>query len=266
MQTFSYEIKISKKNNENLLPNFFSYDILTFRSVYTMNRENFIEYLRKNPFEQLNKIVHKMLEDEIISLEILPGTKLNSAQIAKELKISRTPVKEAFRLLKQEGLLQNRDNKNGYYVFSMSNTDIEDLFYVRRILEGSATYLCAQQNSLIDIKRLKEYAVKFEELFRAKNFDELDKLDVPFHKMIILSSNNRFLIQMYEDIEKIMRYHSANTRLYLDKTPQINSISSIAYQHLAICNGIESGIPEVAQNAAISHVDSCINFARRYYY
>lgn len=231
-----------------------------------MNRELLLEYLRKNPFEQLNKIVHDILKDAIISLEILPGTKLNSVQIAKQLNISRTPVKEAFRLLYKEGLIKKYDNKSGYYVFTLSNTDIEDLFYVRRLLEGSATYLCAQKNSLVDMTSLKSYAIQFKELFINRNFESLDKIDCPFHKMIIVSSNNRFLIRMYEDIELIMRHYSAKTKDYLKNTPVNKSISSMAYQHIAICNAISAGIPDVAQNAAISHVDSSIDFARRYYY
>lgn len=231
-----------------------------------MNRDLLLEYLHKNPFEQLNKIVHDILKDAIITLELLPGAKLNSVQIAKQLDISRTPVKEAFRLLCQEGLLEKFENKSGYYVFNLSNTDIEDLFYVRRLLEGSATYLCAQKNSLVDLSRLKNYAVQFKELFLNKNYDNLDKIDFPFHQIIIYSSNNKFLIKMYGEIELIMKHYSAKTKEYLKKTTTDKSITSMAYQHIAICNAIAAGIPDVAQNAAVSHVDSSIDFARRYYY
>jgi len=231
-----------------------------------MDRELLSEYLHKNPFEQLNKIVHKILKDAIISLELLPGTKLNSVQIAKQLNISRTPVKEAFQLLYKEGLIKKYDNKRGYYVFTLTNTDIEDLFYVRRLLEGSATYLCAQQNNLVDINRLKNYAEQFKMLFLNKCYDNIDKVDFPFHQIIINSSNNKFLIKMYEDIELLMRHFSAKTKEYLKKTNINKSVESLANQHLAICSAIESGIPDVAQNAAISHIDACIDLARRYYY
>ncbi|NMC56553.1 MAG: GntR family transcriptional regulator [Eubacteriaceae bacterium] len=224
------------------------------------------DYLHKNPFEQLNKIVHDILKDAIISLELLPGTKLNSVEIARQLNISRTPVKEAFRILSTEGLIRKRDNKSGYYVFTMSNTEIEDLFFVRRLLEGSATYLCAQKSSLVDIPRLKKYAVQFKDLFLSKNFDNLDKLDYPFHQIIINSSDNKFLVNMYSEIELFIKHFSARSRHCLNKTPSDKTVSSMAYQHLAICNAIESGIPEVAQNAAISHVEASIDFARRYYY
>ena len=85
-----------------------------------MNHEILQKYLDENPFAKLRDVVAKLLYDEIISLDILPGTKLNINQIAANLGISRTPVAEAVAQLCEKGFVVSRSDSPGYYVLNLS--------------------------------------------------------------------------------------------------------------------------------------------------
>lgn len=228
-----------------------------------MNRKLLLQRLEKNPFQPLNRLVYQLLEEAIISFELLPKTKLNSAQIARELQISRTPVKEAFRLLYEDGLLERNESKNGYYVFVFSRQMTEKLFFARRVIEGSACYLCAQHNNSIDVKQLRVYAENFREILNNKQYTQLDETDIPFHKTIVHASGNPYLIKMYETLDKMIRHQSTRNAHYLLSIGQLNyNMDGLALQHLSILNAIESGIPEMAQSAAHAHIDTCMEFTR----
>jgi len=228
-----------------------------------MNRELLLQRLEENPFQPLNLIVYKMLEDAIISFELLPKTKLNSVKIANDLQISRTPVKEAFNLLLKEGLLEKYDGKNGYYVFTFSRQMSEALFFARRIIEGSACYLCAQHSNSVNVEQLRNYAERFREILQNKLYTQLDETDIPFHKMIVQATGNMYLVMMYEQLDKMIRHQSARNAHYLLSVGHVGyKMDGLASQHLSILNAIESGIPEMAQRAAYAHIDTCMEFTR----
>ena len=96
-----------------------------------MNHEILQKYLDENPFAKLRDVVAKLLYDEIISLDILPGTKLNINQIAANLGISRTPVAEAVAQLCEKGFVVSRSDSPGYYVLNLSMSDMINLYRVR---------------------------------------------------------------------------------------------------------------------------------------
>ncbi len=228
-----------------------------------MNRELLLQRLEENPFQSLNHIVYQMLEEAILSFELLPKTKLNSAKIAKDLQISRTPIKEAFRTLCKEGLVERREDKNGYYVFTFSRQMTEELFFARRVIEGTACYLCAQHNRSVDVRQLRYYAEEFREILHTKQYTKLDETDIPFHKIIVQAAGNPFLVTMYETLDRMIRYQSARNAHYLRSTGQVEyKMDGLALQHLSILKAIESGIPEMAQSAAHAHIDTCVEFTR----
>lgn len=112
-----------------------------------MNHEKLQRYLDQNPFAKLRDVVAKLLYDEIISLDLLPGTKLNINQIAANLGISRTPVAEAVAQLCERGFVVTKPDASGYFVLNLSMGDMINLYRVRAAIECEAAALCTERAS-----------------------------------------------------------------------------------------------------------------------
>jgi len=229
-----------------------------------LDKELLDQFLEKNPFEAISVVVFKMLQNQILTYKIPPGTRLNVSKIANSLEISRTPVKQAIDELVKIGLVETFPDKSGYYVFQMSRLTLEDLFLARKLIEGKAAYLCAVKNSGVDKKCLKRLAFEFRDIFYTQNFEELNKVDIVFHEIIVRSSKNRFLIEMYQCLRKMIYFHSYRTVYVLHNSSFGDDLTNLASQHLSIYKAIELGLPEMAEDALYAHLDSCISYARRH--
>lgn len=217
--------------------------------------------IQQSPFEKLNKIVYDLIEEAIISRELTPGSKINMVQIAQTLGISRTPVKEAMELIHKNGLVVSNDQTNGYYVFQVSSSYLDQLFVARRSIEGAATYLCAQHNNLIDLDQLERLAQRFKDTYEEQQFEEFLNADAAFHRLLVTSCRNNFLIDMYDKLEKDTRYYWIRTKEYLERvgaTP-FSGFGLVVNQHHAIYNAVKLGIPELAESVMRSHLDMVHN-------
>ena len=110
-----------------------------------MKRDQFQLYLDANPSAKLRDIVSQMLYDEIVSLCIAPGTKLNVNSIASALGISRTPVAEAIMNLCEQGFVVSKPDTSGFFVIDLSLKDMIDLYDVRAAIECEAAALCTER-------------------------------------------------------------------------------------------------------------------------
>ena len=128
------------------------------------------EIQNQNPFVRISEAVYSILEDAILSSKLRPGSKLKINKIADELNVSGTPVREAVERLTSRGLviesMINGGKYKNYYVFDLSEDDIENLFEARKAIESVACYACAEKNWKVDMKKLHEYADGFEKDMR----------------------------------------------------------------------------------------------------
>lgn len=228
--------------------------------------------MERNPFERLGSIVYRVLERAILSSELAPGAKLNVAKLAAALDVSATPVREAIEQLCACGLVlaqQREDGKySNYYVFDISNTDIENLFTARKSVEGMAAYICAQKNWNVELTSLGAMAESFDGALRdyvSSGFASVSGipvtagLDMDFHRLIINSTGNQYLIGMYQAIVGKVEYLSirANQFLLRERTP--DKLLLLGSQHLAVYRAIKLGMPQLARQAMEDHMDYCAN-------
>ena len=108
-----------------------------------MDRYQLQKMIDAQPEAKLKDLVMQLLYDEIISLKLAPGTRLNVNQIASILGISRTPVAEAVTGLVESGFVVNRPEQAGSFVLELSLPDMISLYQVRNAIESEAAYLCA---------------------------------------------------------------------------------------------------------------------------
>ena len=143
--------------------------------------------------------VYTELRHEIITKQKKPGQRLPEVNIAVQMGVSRTPVREALRRLASEGLVLIIPN-SGARVASPSRREMEDAYVVREDLEVLAVRLAAGRVSDRHLRRLEETLLEEERAFSERNLELYLEVNEGFHKIIAEASGNRVLKEYVENI------------------------------------------------------------------
>jgi DNA-binding GntR family transcriptional regulator len=177
-----------------------------------------------------------------------PGQRLVEAEITQELGVSRGPLREAFRRLAADGILEIQAHR-GAAVRRHSRTELAELFRVREVLEGLAARLAAER---IDAPGVREKVLSMlKHIHKAgPHFDVEDHMEDNeiFHRTIFELSGNRFLQRVMTPLQ-MPTYRAAFFRL-LKSANQKRSLD----QHIAIVEAIIAGKPDRAEAAMRKHV------------
>ena len=147
--------------------------------------------------------IEEFLTREIIEGRIKAGHRLVESELQRNIGVSRSPIREAFRILEKNGYLVNVPRK-GTYVREITEKDIRENFPVRAWLEGLAARLAALNLTDDDVGRLKEHLSKMEKAARAKDYPSYSVDHEGFHTAFINASRNDRLIEMV----KTLRTHA----------------------------------------------------------
>jgi len=152
-------------------------------------------------FRSLTDQVYEYLSELIIEGKIKPGEKLVEKDLSQKISVSRSPLRECFRILESEGLITIHPRK-GAYVTDISTKDVEDVSLVRGTLEALAAKLAVQNITEKEIAVLNDLVTKMDEAItrgEAKSFYEFNTL---FHNIIIKASNNEVLEKTLKTLRK----------------------------------------------------------------
>lgn len=138
---------------------------------------------------------YQILREAIVEGDLAPGQHLAEQQLAEELGISRTPVREALRRLALEGFVVMVPRR-GAYVAGLSLKDMNDVFELRMALEGLAAYLAAQRITPQELTTLKELLDQLETAIVSGIREDIIDADTRFHALIYSASRNRRLIRI----------------------------------------------------------------------
>ncbi|MBC7344236.1 MAG: GntR family transcriptional regulator, partial [Clostridia bacterium] len=163
--------------------------------------------LKFNGYKPLREMVFETLREAIIEGKLSPGTRLMEAQLAEDMGVSRTPVREAIRKLELEGLVVMVPRK-GAYVADMSTKDAAEVFEIRAALEALAAGLAAQRITDEEIEELERLLIKFNEcLGKELDLQKVVDLDTEFHDVLYRASRNSRLMQILSTLrEHIQRF------------------------------------------------------------
>jgi DNA-binding GntR family transcriptional regulator len=153
------------------------------------------------------------LKDEILTGGLKGGDQLLEDQLKNEFGISRTPLREAFRVLEKEGLIEILPRK-GAFVKRISRQDIEENFPVRSVLEGLAARLAYANLNDRDVKEMEEVLEHMKEAAKRKDFIDYAKHHVRFHEVFINASNNKTLIIMLRNLRMHRLWHRYTYHYY----------------------------------------------------
>lgn len=164
--------------------------------------------------------VAELLRQRIFSRELEPGSWIDELKIAQDFGISRTPLREALKVLAAEGLVTMKVRR-GAYVTEVSERDLADVYHLLGLLESDAAAVVASTGSQSELKVLQDL---HQELERAAEPEKIDRerffeINEQFHKRLLEIANNRWRDQMVADLRKVMKLNRHNSLL---KTGRMN--------------------------------------------
>lgn len=150
----------------------------------------------------LREIVYEELKRQILVGEIAPGTRMMEVDLAEEMGVSRTPVREAIRKLEKEGLV-TIEPRRGAYASDISIKDILDVLEVRQNLEGMAASLAARKVTEEEKQDFIRANAAYKAAILSGNTDEIIKNDEYFHQLIVNYSDNKTLTQLLSQVQEL---------------------------------------------------------------
>jgi DNA-binding GntR family transcriptional regulator len=164
-----------------------------------------------NSFTQaqpLYKQAYEALKKAILAGEISSGSRLVATQLAEKYQVSRTPLREALRLLENEGLLVQ--DKMGATVVKLNKKDFEELCECRLLLEKQIVELIVPTISTSQLTKIEKVLLQIEEGMGEKNSIRILELNSKFHRLLIESCENKRLIQLLEQVRSMLILYRAN--------------------------------------------------------
>ncbi|AHM57092.1 transcriptional regulator, GntR family [Peptoclostridium acidaminophilum DSM 3953] len=203
--------------------------------------------LKLENYKPLRDIVFEHLREAILIGKLEPSTRLMEVQLADELGVSRTPVREAIRKLELEGLVEMIPRK-GAYVADVSVKDVEEVLEIRTGLEGFASMLAAQRMMKEDLGELKRILEIFKKAYEENNPEKMVESDIAFHEVIFKATTNKKLMQMNNSLrEQIYRFR----RMYI---VEYHKSENLIKEHEDIIEAIEKRDGELAMHKAMKHI------------
>lgn len=195
----------------------------------------------------LSSMVFNRLLDDILNGVYSPGETLIESKLAEKLNVSRTPIREAIKQLELEGLVTSLPNRR-VAVQGVTEKDIDDIYIIRKRLEGLAVRLAVANITEDEFAELKE-AVELMDFFTQKDaLDKVRELDARFHSIIFQASKSkplRFVLASFHQFLKKARVDSLMIPGRLTKALQ---------EHKAILDAIVNKDPDAAERAMEQHI------------
>lgn len=208
-------------------------------------------------FKSKKNLVYEKLKKRIIHHSLRPGEPLDESALTKELKISKTPIREAFQQLEVEGFIENIPGR-GRFVSQISVQDIKELFEIREILECEVIKRVAVK---VDLNEVEAVRRKFESTEKkgGKNPRDHFKEGDQIHSLIFEASQNGRLIEIYKRLQE----HVERMRLYFfNQVHQERSVKSYE-EHIEILDALAAHDPLRAENAIRNHLRNSIEFLKK---
>lgn len=154
--------------------------------------------------------VAERLRQRIFSHELPPGTWVDEQALAEQYGISRTPLREALKVLASEGLVTLKPRR-GCYVTEISERDLDEVFTIMALLEGECARSAAGRASAAELEELQDIHRDLEHAAAAEDIDRFFEANQAFHHRVQALADNRWLLQVIEDLRKVIklsRHHS----------------------------------------------------------
>lgn len=195
----------------------------------------------------LHQEVAETLREQIFAGQLAPGCFLDEVALCERLEISRTPLREALKVLTAEGLLRH-EPRRGCFVNEVTEQDLDEIFPVIALLEGRCAFEAARNASDTDIAALDALHERLQQHAQAKRINDYYATNYAIHEAIITLANNRWLAQAIADLRKILK---------LARQQQLHAPGRLAQslsEHLAVYAALRAHDCEGADAAMRIHL------------
>lgn len=201
--------------------------------------------------KSLAEHIYQDLENKIIAGVLKPGQRVVEEELCRSFGVSRSPVREALRILESQGFVQ-REPRRGVTVTKINSKEAEDIYTIRARLDSLALYLAIKRNKPGVVPKLKKLHEKMIAVAEENNVNEYFKLNQKFHELIFRESDNMRLIRLLETFDKqTLRY-----RRMVVRSP--GWMQDSIKNHEAIIHWFETGDLEKAEKIRKSTIMSNI--------
>ena len=183
----------------------------------------------------------------IVRGSLPPGRRLSEPELARQLGVSRTPVREAIRVLEREGLLRRVPGR-GVSVVEISLDDVEEIYTIKSVLEGVAVRLACQRATDRDLERLYRYIREMEALADGPDIGAYAGVSREFHAALIRAARSPRLSEIYRIVDTPVQ------RLRVYSLSQPGRPPDSVREHRAILDAIARRDPDEAESLIRSHV------------
>jgi len=187
---------------------------------------------------------YQFIVDGIQSRRLAPGTRLREIELAQQMGLSRTPVREALGRLQLEGLV-SMDAARGLIVTELDYSMASELYAMREVLEGTAARLAARHASDVEIDFLREITARDAQLSTPDALAANNRL---FHETLYRCAHNRYLVRTLSTLQESMAL-LGRTTLAAPGRPETSR-----EEHREIVDALSRRDPEAAERAARAHI------------
>jgi len=198
--------------------------------------------------EPQGQAAYRRLLDEIRRGDLVPGARLRETELADRLGISRTPVREAIRLLEADDLVTHQP-RLGATVRRLEHAEVVELYEMRAVLEGTAARLAARGASDVE---LGELAALNAAMTDAPNAMQARDLNRQFHRALIEAARNRFLVRAMGAIQKTLLILGPSTLSDPLRAAEVGT------EHAAILTALQARNGDGSEAAMRAHIEAAL--------
>lgn len=193
--------------------------------------------------DDVAKIIRKM----ILNGELQAGSWINQAHLAEKFNISRGPIREALKLLQNEGLIKHETNK-GTFVATLSDQDAFEIYTLRALIEGEAAQLALRHLTSQDLLELEGYIEEFTEAMHNHDIERQVQCDILFHGKIVAASKHNRLIGIHKNLDTQVGV------MYLTIANQVPMrVEQVVHNHRLLLDALQTGDKKKIKKAFSTH-------------
>ncbi|MBU3615271.1 GntR family transcriptional regulator [Polynucleobacter sp. Latsch14-2] len=193
--------------------------------------------------------VAERLRTQIFAHELAPGSWLDEQSLAQQFGISRTPMREAIKVLASEGLVTTKMNR-GAYVTEVDRGDLEQIFTVLALLEGQAARETAAKATEEDLTNLDNLHHRLEKAAADRDVEQFFDVNVKFHDLIQEIAGNKWMNEVIGDLRKVLKLQRR------DSLSRAGRLQNSLIEHRAILQAIlkrDAIAAELAMRKHLTH-------------
>ena len=195
----------------------------------------------------LHQEVAATLREQIFAGLLAPGSFLDELVLCERLQISRTPLREALKVLTAEGLLRH-EPRRGCFISEVTEKDLDDIFPVIALLEGRCAFEAARHATDADLAALATLHERLNSHAQAGRINDYYDTNLAIHEAIITLADNRWLAMAIADLRKILK---------LARSQQLHAPGRLAQslsEHMAVFAALKARDSEGADAAMRTHL------------